>query len=55
MAKGQNITAVPCSPDAYRLGGVRLGSGTMGKLGRAWVGAWGVHGMVYGCLVVVML
>ena len=28
--------------DAYRLGGVGLVSGTTGKLGRAWVGAW--HG-----------
>ena len=29
------------------LGGVKMGSGMMGKLGRAWVGAWVVHGMVH--------
>ena len=37
--------AVSCSPDAYRLGGVGFGFGTMGKLGHAWHGcmggAWG--------------
>ena len=36
--------AVPCSPDAYQLGGVGLGFWLMGKLGRVWVdayvGAW---------------
>ena len=31
------------------LGGVKMGSGMMGKLGRAWVGAWVVHGMVHWC------
>ena len=35
-----NTAAVSCSANAYRLGGVGLGSGMMGKLGRAWVGAW---------------
>ena len=36
--------AVSCSPDAYRLGGVKIWSGMTGKLGRAWHwcmgGAW---------------
>ena len=32
--------AVSCSPDVYRLGGVKMGLGLSGKLGRAWVGAW---------------
>ena len=32
-------------PFGYRLGGVRLVSGTTGKLGSAWVGAWVVHGI----------
>ena len=40
--------AVSCSLSVYRLGGVGLGSGTMGKLGRAWAGAWVVHGLVHG-------
>ena len=31
-----NTAAVSCSPDVYRLGGVGFGSGTTGKLGRAW-------------------
>ena len=34
--------------------GVGLGSGTTGKLGRAWVGAWVgawvVHELVHGCM-----
>ena len=34
-----SISAVSCSPDAYRLDGVGFGSGMMGKPGRAWVGA----------------
>ena len=34
--------AVSCTPDAYRLGVVGFVSGTMGKLGCAWFGAW--HG-----------
>ena len=29
--------AVKCSPTAYRLGGVKMGSGMTGKLGCAWV------------------
>ena len=53
-ALNANITyvlsaAVSC---AYRLGGVGLGCGMTGKLGRAWVGAWVgawlVHGLVHG-------
>ena len=32
--------AVSCVAGVYRLVGAGLGSGTMGKLGRAWVGAW---------------
>ena len=38
------IAAVKCSPSVYRLGGVVLGYFLTGKLGRAWVGAWVVHG-----------
>ena len=38
----QEIAAVSCSLNAYRLGQVGLGSGMMGWLGHAWVGAW--HG-----------
>ena len=30
------IAEVSCSPDAYRLGGVKLGFWLTGKLGRAW-------------------
>ena len=44
----QAIAAVSCIADAYWLGGVGLGPGTTGKLARAWVGAW----MVHGCMVV---
>ena len=32
--------AVSCSPVGYRVGGVGLGSGTMGNPGLAWVGAY---------------
>ena len=28
----KQIAAVSCSPDAYRLGGVKMGLGTTGKL-----------------------
>ena len=35
-----NEAAVLCSPIPYWLGGVGLGLGLTGKLGRAWVGAW---------------
>ena len=38
-----NIALVSCSSTGCRLGGVKMGSGSTGKLGRAWVGAW-VHG-----------
>ena len=34
-----DTAALSCSPGVYRLGGVGLGPGTMGKLGCAWVGA----------------
>ena len=48
------VAAVSCSPDAYTLGGVGLGSGSTGKLGRAWVGtwvgAWVVHGIISGAI-----
>ena len=37
----QNIAAIKCSPKAYRLGRVKMGLGLTGKLGSAWVGAWG--------------
>ena len=36
----ESKAAVKCGPVPYSLAGVRLGSGMMGKLGRAWVGAW---------------
>ena len=40
--------ALSCSLNVYRLGVVRLGFGTTGKVGRPWVGAWVVHGVVHG-------
>ena len=40
LKKGKKLAAVLCVGDAYRLGGVKLGLGLMGKLGHAWVGAW---------------
>ena len=40
--------AVSCSLVGYMLGGVKMGSGTTGKLGLAWVGAWVVHGWWWG-------
>ena len=46
-ADSLKTAVVSCSLDVPRLGGVRLGSGTTGRLGRAWVGAWHsawVHG-----------
>ena len=44
LAKGWWLlaAAVSCSPDGARLGGAGLVSGTTGKPGRAWVGAWRV-------------
>ena len=53
-ALNANITyvlsaAVSC---AYRLGGVGLGYGMTGKLGRTWVGAWLVHGWCMGWCIV---
>ena len=32
----QKIAAVSCSPNGYRLGGVKFGFWLTGKLGRAW-------------------
>ena len=46
-----HIAAVSCSTVGYRLGGVKFGSGTTGKLGRAWVCAWLVHGWCMGDVV----
>ena len=43
LTKTGHSAAVSGSATAYRLGGVGLGSGTMGKLGRAWVCVW--HGV----------
>ena len=40
--------AVSCSSVRYSTGGVGFGFWLTGKLGRAWVGAWMVHGMVHG-------
>ena len=48
------LSAVPCSLNAHRLGGVKFGFWLTGKLDRTWVGAWRgawygmVHGMVNG-------
>ena len=46
-----------CRPMSYRLPATRFGFWLKGKLGRAWVGALVVHGMVhgvvYGCMVAV--
>ena len=39
---------VSCSPNAYRLGGVKKGLGLTGKPGCAWVGAWVMHGWCLG-------
>ena len=36
----ERLAAVSCCAVPYRLGGVRLGLGLTGKLGRAWGGAW---------------
>ena len=41
----KGLAAVSCSLNTPRLGGVGFGSGLTGKLGRAWVGAWVVHGV----------
>ena len=42
------IAAVSYSLSVPMLGRVRLGLGLTGKLGRAWVGAWVVDGVVHG-------
>ena len=39
-AETRRPAAVSCSHILYRLGGVKMGLGLMGKLGRAWIGAW---------------
>ena len=36
--------AVSCNAVLYSAGEVKIGFWLMGKLGRAWVGAWVVHG-----------
>ena len=52
----QCIAAVSCSSVPNRLGGVKIGLGLTGKLGRAWVGAWVVvYGCMGGCMVVLIL
>ena len=48
-SKCEHLAAVSCSPTQCPLGGAGLVSGTMGKLGHAWIGAWHgawVHGDV---------
>ena len=35
-----STAAVSCSPDGAMSGGVKMGLGLTGKLGRAWVSAW---------------
>ena len=40
ILKCYKSAAVSFSPDAYRLGGVKIGFWLTGKLGRAWVDAW---------------
>ena len=47
----KGIAAVSCSPVMARLGGVGLGSGTTGNLGRAWHQCMG--GAWHGCRVLV--
>ena len=42
------IAAVSCLADAYRLPDTGLGIWLMGRLGRAWDGAWLVHGCMDG-------
>ena len=44
----KKVATVSCSAVGYMLGGVKLGSGMTGKLGRAWVSAWLVHGILVG-------
>ena len=46
VKKKLEIAAVSCSPNIARLAGMGLGSGTMGKLGRGWVGVWVVLDIV---------
>ena len=43
----QTWASASCRPDAYRFPTTGLGVWLMGKLGRAWVSAWVVHGMVH--------
>ena len=38
-----------CNLDAPRFPATGFALGLMGKLGRAWVGAWLVHGCCMGC------
>ena len=40
LKKSEHLAAVSCSSGVPWLGGVKMGLGLMGKLGRAWVGAW---------------
>ena len=44
------VAAVSYSPDVPRLPAMGLGSGSIGKLGCAWVGAWVSAWQVHGCM-----
>ena len=56
----KRLAAVSCSADGYRLGGVKMGLGTTGKLGRAWHrcmaffgwASWAVHSAWHRCMAV---
>ena len=41
MNEKQDVAAVSCSLNGYYGAGVGFGIWLMGKLGHAWVGAWG--------------
>ena len=44
LKKSEHLAAVSCSSGVPWLGGVKMGLGLMGKLGRAWVCIGSVHG-----------
>ena len=48
LVEVETIAAVSCSPNMTSSAGVRLVSGLMGKLGRAWVGTWLGAWMIWG-------
>ena len=56
LKKSEHLAAVSCSSGVPWLGGVKMGLGLMGKLGRAWVlhGCMGVA-WVHGWVMVMMM